>query len=173
MPPLPIAVNLSPRQLADADLFRDVAAALAESALEPRWLTLEITENVLMANLEKAATLLADLRGLGVRIAIDDFGTGYSSLSYVKTLPIDVLKVDRAFVQGLGDGGPRDAVAETLFRLGSLAGRRDGRGRRRDARAARRPCGRSARSSRRASCSPARCPPRTWSSSPRVPKPTA
>ena len=75
-----------------------------------------------MANLDKAATLLGELRGLGVRIAIDDFGTGYSSLSYVKTLPIDVLKVDRAFVQGLGDGGPRDAVAETLFRLGSRLG---------------------------------------------------
>jgi diguanylate cyclase (GGDEF)-like protein/PAS domain S-box-containing protein len=122
MPPLPIAVNLSPRQLIDADLVRDVRSALDDATLDPCLLTLEITEDVLMANLERAAALLASLRELGVRIAIDDFGTGYSSLSYVKALPIDVLKVDRAFVSGLGDGGPRDAVTETLFRLGSLLG---------------------------------------------------
>jgi EAL domain-containing protein (putative c-di-GMP-specific phosphodiesterase class I) len=115
-------VNLSPRQLVDVDLVRDVRSALEDAALAPRWLTLEITEDVLMANLDRAASVLAALRDLGVRIAIDDFGTGYSSLSYVKALPIDVLKVDRAFVSELGDGGPRDAVAETLFRLGSLLG---------------------------------------------------
>jgi diguanylate cyclase (GGDEF)-like protein/PAS domain S-box-containing protein len=122
MRPIPIAVNLSPRQLIDADLIRDVRSALEDASLEPCWLTLEITEDVLMANLERAAALLSSLRELGVRIAIDDFGTGYSSLSYVKALPIDVLKVDRAFISGLGDGGPRDAVAETLFRLGTLLG---------------------------------------------------
>jgi diguanylate cyclase (GGDEF)-like protein/PAS domain S-box-containing protein len=120
--PLPVSVNLSPRQLVDPDLVADVTAALRDAELEARWLTLEITEDVLMANLDRAALLLHSLRDTGVRIAIDDFGTGYSSLSYVKTLPIDVLKVDRAFVSVLGDRGPRDAVAETLFRLGSLLG---------------------------------------------------
>ncbi len=120
--PVPISVNLSPRQLVDVDLVRDVRSALEDAALAPRWLTLEITEDILMANLDRAASVLTALRELGVRIAIDDFGTGYSSLSYVKALPIDVLKVDRAFISELGDGGPRDAVAETLFRLGSLLG---------------------------------------------------
>ncbi|MCU7725496.1 EAL domain-containing protein [Actinoplanes sp. KI2] len=93
-----VNVNLSARQFQYAGLVDDVAAALADAGLDPASLTLEITESMLMVDIEAAKETLHALRRLGVRLAIDDFGTGYSSLSYLKQLPVDVIKIDKTFV---------------------------------------------------------------------------
>ncbi len=106
-----VSVNVSPVQLQD-DAFGDlVAEALADSGLDPRRLVLEVTESVLVHGVGGVADRLRAIRATGVRIAVDDFGTGYSSLSYLQHLPLDQLKIDRAFMAGLdGDAGPGDAT---------------------------------------------------------------
>ena len=98
-PPLAISVNLSPRQLREADLADQVEAILGQTGLAPETLVLEITETGLMQDIERAVDVLRALKGLGVRLAIDDFGTGTSSLGSLRRLPIDVLKIDRSFVE--------------------------------------------------------------------------
>ncbi|MEO3957365.1 EAL domain-containing protein, partial [Chromobacterium piscinae] len=100
--PLPsVSVNLSARQLERQDFPQHVARLLKRYRLEPRHLELEITESVIMAT-EDAVNILAELRAQGIRLSIDDFGTGYSSLSYLRQLPVQVLKVDRSFILGIG-----------------------------------------------------------------------
>ena len=99
LPPLRVAVNISARQLYADDFVTQVRELLAETGVDPGALELEITESVMMQNVQQMAERLAELKRLGLHIAIDDFGTGYSSLSYLKRLPIDSLKVDRSFVQ--------------------------------------------------------------------------
>jgi diguanylate cyclase (GGDEF)-like protein/PAS domain S-box-containing protein len=98
LPPLRIAVNVSARQLRRRDFCETVAGALAESALDPELLELEITESAVMENPHEAIDILERLGRMGVTLAIDDFGTGYSSLAYLKLFPIDHLKIDRSFV---------------------------------------------------------------------------
>jgi diguanylate cyclase (GGDEF)-like protein len=111
MPLFPIAVNLSVNQLADQSLAQYVADALRMSGANPAMIELEITETAVMRNLDEAIVILESFRKLGVRLAIDDFGTGYSSLAYLKQLPVDILKVDRAFVKDLPHN--RDDLAIT------------------------------------------------------------
>lgn len=94
-----MAVNLSVVQLQRGDVVADVRAALAESGLDPAYLTLEITETATMSDTELAIDRLHAIKALGVRLAMDDFGTGYSSLSYLSRLPVDVLKMDRSFLR--------------------------------------------------------------------------
>jgi EAL domain-containing protein (putative c-di-GMP-specific phosphodiesterase class I) len=101
LPPLCIAVNLSARQFSDDHLLQDITASLEESGLDPMLLELEITESMLMQNVDKAMRVLGALKEMGVRVAIDDFGTGYSSLANLKRFPIDTLKIDRAFIRGI------------------------------------------------------------------------
>lgn len=101
LPPLRIAVNLSPRQFADEHLLQDVERMLSETGMDSAALELEVTEGMVMQNPERAAMLLGKLRTAGVIVAIDDFGTGYSSLSYLKRFPIDSLKIDRSFIKDL------------------------------------------------------------------------
>jgi EAL domain-containing protein (putative c-di-GMP-specific phosphodiesterase class I) len=110
-----VAVNLSPVQLERDDVVATVEHALAASGLDPHRLELEITENVLMHDVAHATAVLRRLRELGVKLALDDFGTGYSSLNMVWRLPLDTLKLDRAFVHAL-DVDPRtvDIVAGIL-----------------------------------------------------------
>ncbi|MFZ5509079.1 MAG: putative bifunctional diguanylate cyclase/phosphodiesterase [Pseudomonadota bacterium] len=108
--PLYVSVNLSARQLRENNFARETIAVLLEAGLSPRLLELEITESVLMENMQ-AHTLLDELQAAGVRLAIDDFGTGYSSMSYLKRLPIDRLKIDRSFVRDIP--GDRDDTAIT------------------------------------------------------------
>jgi EAL domain-containing protein (putative c-di-GMP-specific phosphodiesterase class I) len=98
---LSVAVNLSAIQLRNARLPQRIALALRDSGLPPQALTLEITESVAMQDPQASIERLGAIRALGVRLAIDDFGTGYSSLAYLKRLPLDYLKLDRAFVQDL------------------------------------------------------------------------
>ena len=101
LPPLTVAVNLSPRTLMDPGLPRRIADMLAVYAVPAESIALEITENLLMSDPARSMDCLKQLREMGVRIVIDDFGTGYSSLSYLRRLPIDVLKIDRSFVAAL------------------------------------------------------------------------
>ncbi|MBI4756013.1 MAG: EAL domain-containing protein [Betaproteobacteria bacterium] len=107
-----IAVNLSARQLRSAHLVQDVTAILAECRMPPGSLELEITESLAMENMEHALQTLVALRDMGVRLAIDDFGTRYSSLAYLRTLPIHVIKLDRAFMQDV----LTDRAASTIAR---------------------------------------------------------
>ncbi|RYV52288.1 putative bifunctional diguanylate cyclase/phosphodiesterase [Pengzhenrongella frigida] len=99
--PLTVAVNLSARQLAEAGCVDDVAAVLSDVGLPPTALQLEITESVLMVDLEHSLRQLGALRARGVRVAVDDFGTGYSSLAYLRDLPVDILKIDQSFTRRL------------------------------------------------------------------------
>ena len=100
------AVNMSALQLADARCVEMVARLLEEAGLPPSALELEITESVLMLDVEQSLRRLAELRALGVSVAVDDFGTGYSSLAYLRDLPVDVLKIDRSFTMHLPDDRP-------------------------------------------------------------------
>jgi diguanylate cyclase (GGDEF)-like protein len=109
--PLRMAVNLSPRQFHDGDVTADVMAALEESGLPADQLTLEVTEGVLVRDLDAVVAELQALRGLGIRVAIDDFGTGFAGLSYLRHLPADVIKIDRSFVCDL----PASRSATTLI----------------------------------------------------------
>ncbi len=100
--PVPVSVNVSARQIVDADFVTDVRSALETAGLAPGHLTLELTESVLILEGERTDQVVAALKGLGVHLAIDDFGTGHSSLSYARQFPVDELKIDRSFVDGLG-----------------------------------------------------------------------
>jgi diguanylate cyclase (GGDEF)-like protein len=106
---IPVAVNLSTRDLLDMQLPSAVASALSAAGVLPSRLEVEITESVIMADPERAAAVLAELRRSGVRVTIDDFGSGYSSLSYLKRLAVDQLKIDKAFVLNMHED-PNDAV---------------------------------------------------------------
>ena len=116
--PLGVAVNVSGQQLQCPGFVGEVAAALAESGLAPGTLTLEITEYSVVEHPELVRERLTALRALGVRVAIDDFGTGYSALGQLQQFPIDVLKVDRTFVERVTRGGSHAAVTRTLIALG-------------------------------------------------------
>ncbi|HLM06696.1 MAG TPA: EAL domain-containing protein [Blastococcus sp.] len=117
-----VTVNLSARQVADDDIVDQVRSALESSGLDPHRLVLEITETVLMHDRDAAAATLWLLKGLGVRIAIDDFGTGYSSLAYLRRFPIDMLKVAREFVDGLGRDAHDDVITRAIVELANTLG---------------------------------------------------
>ena len=114
---LRVAVNLSARQFADPDLTAVVAEALARAGLPADALWLEITESVLMEEVEDSAETLRALKRLGVHLSVDDFGTGYSSLSYLKRFPVDLLKIDRSFVDGLGTDPDDGAIVLAIVSL--------------------------------------------------------
>ena len=112
---VPVAVNVSARQCLGRSLVRRVENALRQSRIAPSLLRLELTESTAMGDVDHVATLLADIRALGVHLSVDDFGTGYSSLSYLKRFPIDELKVDRSFVRDLvGDADDAAIVRATI-----------------------------------------------------------
>ena len=115
---LSVAVNLSARQFRQSDLLVEVQLALDESHLPCHRLELEVTEGLLIADPEGAADVMRGLRAMGVRMALDDFGTGYSSLAYLKILPLDRLKIDRAFVSGLPDDDSDKAISRAIIALG-------------------------------------------------------
>jgi diguanylate cyclase (GGDEF)-like protein len=121
-PAVPVAVNLSPRQFLDPDLLRDIDGVLAETGLPPALLQLEITESMMMHNVERAIALLNAIRGRGVRLAIDDFGTGYSSMSLMKRFPIDTIKIDRSFVRDVASSPADRAIATAIIGMGRALG---------------------------------------------------
>lgn len=119
---LGMSVNLSARQFTDPDLVATVAAALAESGVEPHTLWLEITESVVMDETNATLEILRSLRQLGARLMVDDFGTGYSSLVYLKRFPVDALKIDRGFVDGLGVDVEDEAIVRAVVGLAEALG---------------------------------------------------
>jgi len=117
LPPLRMAVNLSARHFKDLRLVDTVRALIEDGHIEPQHLDLELTESLLMENLDVAVSLLQELNGLGVRLSIDDFGTGYSSLSYLKQLPIHALKIDRCFIRDLSTDRSSAAIVRSIIDL--------------------------------------------------------
>jgi diguanylate cyclase (GGDEF)-like protein/PAS domain S-box-containing protein len=116
--PLFLSVNISMRQLHERDVVDDVRAALAEAGIEPQQLVLEITESVLADEAEATLSRLQRLRALGVRLAVDDFGTGYSALSYLQRFPIDILKIDRSFVEHARRASTSLSLVRSIVQLG-------------------------------------------------------
>lgn len=114
---LHLAVNISVRQLRQADFVDQVAAAVLENGLAPHTLVLEITESVMMNDPEQMQGIFAQLHELGVDIAVDDFGTGYSSLSYINTYRVDYLKIDRSFVSGLPADEDQASIARAIIAM--------------------------------------------------------
>ncbi len=118
LPPLRMAVNLSPAQFRHQDLVGLVREVLQESGLPPALLQLEITEGIAMHNVEQTIAVLEELRAMGVSISIDDFGTGYSSLNYLRRFPVDKLKIDRSFITDLGLHPDNEAIVKAIVNLG-------------------------------------------------------
>lgn len=100
-PLISVSVNLSVRQFEQSNLFSIVKNVLNEVGLSPKYIHLELTENLIVKNTELIVETMKQLKGLGISIAIDDFGTGYSSLGYLKNLPISTLKIDKSFIQDM------------------------------------------------------------------------
>ena len=120
--PLLLSVNLSAQQLNGTALLDSLRTILGETGLDPGRLCLEITESVLLDDVDAAVEALARLRDLGVRVAIDDFGTGYSSLSYLRRFPVDAVKIDRTFVTGLGHDPAADAIVAAVVNVSRALG---------------------------------------------------
>jgi diguanylate cyclase (GGDEF)-like protein/PAS domain S-box-containing protein len=121
-PPLRLTVNLSGRQLQHPGLVLEVARALEDSGLRPGSLVLEITESILLQDDDVTTGLLEQLRRLGARLAVDDFGTGYSSLSYLRQMPVDILKIDKSFVDHVDAGGEGEALTRAIVDLAAGLG---------------------------------------------------
>jgi EAL domain-containing protein (putative c-di-GMP-specific phosphodiesterase class I) len=117
VPPIPVSVNISSRHVQRANVIEPIKAALRAHGQPADRLELELTETVLMQNIEAALPLLQALKALGVSISIDDFGTGYSSLSYLKRLPIDTLKIDRSFVSELESSPDSAAIVAAIIAM--------------------------------------------------------
>ncbi len=120
-PPMNLSVNVSIRQLEDPRFLEKVQQILNETKLDPKFLELEVTESV-FADVRGAASILREVRKLGIRISIDDFGTGYSSLSYIKHLPVDVLKVDASFVRDIHKNEESRAIVKAVITLANTVG---------------------------------------------------
>jgi diguanylate cyclase (GGDEF)-like protein/PAS domain S-box-containing protein len=119
-PPLKISVNLSGKQLADAHLLEDIDRILCETGLDARSLKLEITESILMDNLETATKMLLELRMRQIQLSIDDFGTGYSSLSYLHRFPVNTLKIDRSFINEMESKEENSAIVRAIVTLAHM-----------------------------------------------------
>jgi len=112
-----ISVNLSSKQFVQPDLVGQIRAVLEETGLDPRCLKLEITESVVMENIDTAVSLLREIRALGIELSIDDFGTGYSSLSHLHRFPLSTLKIDRSFVNRMADQNENTEIVRTIMML--------------------------------------------------------
>jgi EAL domain-containing protein (putative c-di-GMP-specific phosphodiesterase class I) len=118
LPPKIVCVNVSAKQFAEKNLVSRVTHALQESGLDAQYLQLEVTESLIMRNMELAVATMEELQRMGVQIAIDDFGTGYSSLSALKTFPVVQLKIDKSFIKDIAIDASDQAVATTVISLG-------------------------------------------------------
>jgi len=123
-PPVTVSVNLSALQLVQPGLAQEIATTLEQTGLPPAHLSVEITETALLADVDVNLATLEELRGIGVRVCVDDFGTGYSSLAYLRQLPVDVVKLDRAFIAGLGKDPVDTQIVAAVLRLCKALGRR-------------------------------------------------
>jgi len=116
-PPLSLSVNISPKQFAQVDLPSQIGQLLQQGGMDPRCLDLEITETIAMADAERSAAVLAQLKALGVGLDIDDFGTGYSSLSRLQAFRVDTLKIDRAFVSRMDSDPETHGIVRIIVML--------------------------------------------------------
>jgi EAL domain-containing protein (putative c-di-GMP-specific phosphodiesterase class I) len=114
---LTMSVNLSGKQFAQNNLIGQITETLARTAIDPHELKLEITESVVVENIETATDMLNQLRAIGIQLSIDDFGTGYSSLSYLHRLPIDTLKIDRSFITQMIKNNENSEIVRTIVSL--------------------------------------------------------
>jgi len=119
-PGVHMAVNLSARQVQRPEIVEDVRSILVSTGLDPELLILEITESVMMQDMDLSIVRLGDLKALGVKLAIDDFGTGYSSLNYVRRFPVDILKVDKSFIDGVSESGESSALTAAVIELAGI-----------------------------------------------------
>ena len=122
LPPIRVAVNLSAVQFKSTNLASIVTRALRQAELAPQWLDLEITESVMMGDIDRVIPLMTSLRELGIKLSIDDFGTGFSSLTYLKQFPVEKLKIDQSFVRNIVTDADDAAIAKTIVRLGQSLG---------------------------------------------------
>jgi diguanylate cyclase (GGDEF)-like protein/PAS domain S-box-containing protein len=120
---LRLAVNMSSRQLHSPGFARQLAAALQSAGCKPEWLELELTEATTMQHAATVQMLLAEVRRLGVRVALDDFGTGYSSMAYLKSLPVNIIKIDRSFVDGVPTDNDRSSIVRAIIAFALCTGR--------------------------------------------------
>ena len=117
IPPLTMSVNVSPREFAQPDLAGEIRKVLEQTGVDPSCLHLEIVETIAMGDAEKSGHVLAQLKALGVRLSIDDFGTGYSSLSRLHRIPVDILKIDRAFISNMDHDPESREIVRTIIML--------------------------------------------------------
>jgi len=115
--PMHISINLSGHQLAQPSLVDDLWAAMLMTGVDPAQVQVEITETVLLHDLDTTTASLSRLRAMGVRVAVDDFGTGYASLNYLRRFPVDILKIDKEFVSGIGHRQQDEVIVEAVIRL--------------------------------------------------------
>jgi diguanylate cyclase (GGDEF)-like protein/PAS domain S-box-containing protein len=119
LPPIRVAVNLSMRQLRHVRFAEKVAEILDDTGLDPDWLEVELTESTVMQHAKETMGILWQLKSMGIRLSIDDFGTGYSALNYLKRLPVDTLKIDRSFIEGLEHDSNDQAISDAIIALGN------------------------------------------------------
>jgi EAL domain-containing protein (putative c-di-GMP-specific phosphodiesterase class I) len=117
-----MAVNVSPVQFRDPELVPTIRQALADTGLPPGLLELEITESMVMQDIDRVSRRLREIQELGVRLAIDDFGTGYSSLAQLKRFPINTLKIDRSFIRDVSHNAQDRAITEAIIAVGRSLG---------------------------------------------------
>ena len=120
LPAVPVAVNISAIEFGHKGFLQEVTRILKETGLEPKYLELELTESVVMQNLESSSLVLNALKVMGVKLAIDDFGTGYSSLSYLKRFPFDTLKIDQSFVRDIIIDADDATIVSTIIAMGKI-----------------------------------------------------
>ncbi len=121
--PITVAVNLSSRQFIHNDLLSSIKLALAQTKCNPRWITLEITESLLLNDSVKIRNILKSLDKMGFRISLDDFGTGYSALSYLNKFPVSEIKIDKSFVQGIVDNPDHGLVIQAIISMAKSLGK--------------------------------------------------
>jgi len=109
LPPISISVNISGKQFQEDNFLKKISNIIEDSSLNPKWLELEITENVLMHHAQITAEILHEIKEMGVRLSMDDFGTGYSSFNYLKSFPLDIIKIDKSFIDEIPQN-PNDAA---------------------------------------------------------------
>ena len=121
---LTCAVNISAKQFIKSNLVNIIKTVLKKTQLDPKYLELELTETILMQNINKTLTILNELKEMGIKISIDDFGTGYSSLSYLKKFPIDTLKIDQSFISSIdiNKNDENATIANIVIDLGHKLG---------------------------------------------------
>ena len=117
-----VNVNLSVVQLLQNDIVKKIATTLKETRINPRNLTLEVTESLAINDMSRMKKILSEIRELGVRVALDDFGTGYSSLNHIREMPLDVIKIDRCFIEHIGEDDFSDAFVKMVAELARTIG---------------------------------------------------